>query len=378
MTILTCPVCAGTLQVLPVPRPDRAILSDGRIVALPLAKGSCVSCGLACHLKPADQATIRSFYEDSYSLSAASPAADHTRAAAYATCLADIAQMPSRALEIGCGSGNLLKALRTHWPASVLFGIDPALPAHITDVPGITYWRDFFDGLPQRAGGKSYDLIFSINVIEHLHSPRDFFALSATLLAPDGKFVIVCPSSEPANLELLFHDHLHTFTFESLALMANACGLVAVRRELHLPGLGDFQLAVFSRTANMPSSPASNPEALTANRRAYLHAWAQVDDALLWRIGDANEVAMFGGGQMAAMLRCYAPLTWERVSLLLMDNTDDAWSLGKPVASYIAQAAALKGRRVIVATAPASQAEVAARLAADRIATVRFDDIITH
>lgn len=378
MTISICPVCAGALQMLPVPMPNRAILSDGRIVALPLAKASCVSCGLACHLKPADNATIRSVYEGSYSLSAASPAADQARAVAYATCLAGIAQMPSRALEIGCGSGNLLKALRSHWPASVLFGIDPALPAHTTDVPGITYWRDFFDGLPQRIDGKSYDLIFSINVIEHLPSPRDFFALSAKLLAPNGQLVIVCPSSEPANLELLFHDHLHTFTYESLALMANACGLTAARCESYLPGIGDFQLAVFSRAANNPSSSAINPQALTASRRAYLHAWGQVDDALLERIGDANEVAMFGGGQMAALLRCYAPLTWERVNLLLMDNANDAWSLGKPAVRYIAQTPALEGRRVIVATAPESQAKVAARLSADRITAVRFDDIVTH
>lgn len=376
--VLDCPVCACALRALPVPTPGRSILSDGRIVARSLEKASCLSCGLACRIEQVDAAAIKSIYSDSYSLSAVSPSADQARAAAYAARLVCIARPPGRVLDIGCGSGNLLKALQALWPAAALFGIDPALPVNVADLPGITYWRDFFDELPHRVDGKLFDVILSINVIEHLSSPQAFFELVDRLLTPCGELVIVCPAAEPANLELLFQDHLNTFTFESLALMAHACGLAAVRRESRLSDLGDFQLAVFSRLATAQRPTLADASALADARRAYLQSWARVDQALLDVIGHAQRVAMFGAGQMAALLRCYAPRAWERVDMLLIDKLEDAWELGKPVATYGTQVDELQGWSVIVATAPVSQAKVASRLAADGLTAVRFDDIVTH
>lgn len=377
-----CPVCTGPLIALPLPTKARSILSDGRVIAIPLEKASCTQCGLACNLRPVNSSTIKSVYGEDYSLSTASPVADQARATGYATYLDSIGGAPNRVLEIGCGSGNLLKSLETLWPVTRFFGIDPALPANVFGSTRTTYWRSFFDDLPRLVDDEPFDLIVSVNVIEHVTSPQDFFSLASTLLSPGGRLVIICPASKPANLELLFQDHLHTFTFDALTIAAKAYGLVAIRQEACPPRLGDFQLVVFSRAANIEGITHPNTRedaiALADARRSYLNAWSQVDDILLERIGDARPVAMFGAGQMAALLRGYAPRTWGQVELLLMDNIGDAWNLGKPVGSYSSHKSQMAGRPVILATAPESQVKVAARLASDGIATIRFDDVVTH
>jgi hypothetical protein len=96
---------------------------------------------------------------------------------------------------------------------------------------------------------------------------------------------------------------------------------------------------------------------------------------LLERLG-RDDIAMFGAGQMAALLRCYAPQTWEKVALLLTDNIQDAWDLGKPVALYSSHKSSVGKRLVIVATAPNSQEKVALRLSQDEVAAIRFDDLV--
>ena len=377
-----CPLCAGLLAVLPVPAKARSILSDGRVIATPLEKASCTQCGLACNVRSIDPSTVKSVYGEDYSLSAASPAADQARAAGYAAYLDSISARPNRVLEIGCGSGNLLKSLEALWPTTAFFGIDPALPANVFGSQRTTYWRSFFDDLPKLVDDESFDLIVSINVIEHVTSPQDFFSLASTLLSPSGQLIIVCPASQPSNLELLFQDHLHTFTFRALAIAAKACGLAATKLDACPQKLGDFQLAVFSRAAgaeNMPDPNASGDATVLMDaRQSYLNAWSRIDGMLLERIGNASNIAIFGAGQMAALLRCYAPRAWEKVKLLLTDNVDDAWDLGKPVAQYSLRKFQMVGQPVVIATAPESQAKVAARLAGDGIAAIRFDDVVAH
>ena len=160
-----------------------------------------------------------------------------------------------------------------------------------------------------------------------------------------------------------------------------AC-LAATKLEACPQKLGDFQLAVFSRAASAENMPHPNAcgdaTVLIDARQSYLNAWSRIDGLLLERIGNASNIAIFGAGQMAALLRCYAPRAWEKVELLLTDNVDDAWDLGKPVAQYSLRKFQMVGQPVVIATAPESQAKVAARLAGDGIAAIRFDDVVAH
>lgn len=368
------------MQPLPVPKTNRAMLSDGRILGVALEKASCLSCGLAAHISELTDDLVKAAYGESYALSTSSPLADKARAQNYATALVNNLHPAKRVLEIGCGSGSLLQEMTSRWHNSFFVGIDPALPNEIISTERTRYVRAFFDASAKGDLGETFDLIFSINVIEHVSSPAEFFALASELLTPDGQLAVICPAAYPPNVELMFYDHLRTFTADALAVTAMASGLSLVSSTGNLPQLGDFQVAIFSRAPQRGNTLArpieGNELALAKSRAAYLNAWGKLEDELLARTDDSAHIAMFGAGQMAALIRAYAPLVWGKVKLLVMDNVDDAWRLDKPVSNYVENTTKLKKYPVILAVSPGVQAKLAERLTKDGLTAIRFDDLI--
>lgn len=373
-----CNLCQGDLLALPLPHPARAMLSDGRCLDLPLAKTACVNCGLVAHARQLQDADIRGVYGEEYALAEASPAADAARARAYAGALTRLLSPARRVLEIGCGSGALTRKLHEDWPQAALVGLDPAVPDGATTAGHIEFRRGFFEAFAPDE--EKFDLIFSVNVIEHVADPADFFARAADLLAPGGRLAMFCPASVPPNLELLFHDHLHTFSAVALARLAASAGFATQLQLDRVEGLGDFQFLVFARDDDavpLATFPADAGAALARDRAAYMQAWSALEATLCERTAAAARVVLFGGGQMAALLRAYAPALWARADMLVMDNAGDAWAFDKPVREYAQLREDLRGAAVVIATAPSAHAFLANRLAADGLVPVRFDDLIS-
>jgi hypothetical protein len=115
---------------------------------------------------------------------------------------------------------------------------------------------------------------------------------------------------------------------------------------------------------------------LSASRTGYLKAWCNMEETLLSRTAPTSRTVLFGAGQMAALLRAYAPRLWDQVGLLIVDDISEAWKFDKPVSTYSDSKRSLLGAAVVVATAPSLQAQLANRLASDGLTAVRFDDII--
>ena len=102
-------------------------------------------------------------------------------------------------LEVGCGSGILLGMLSETDPSIEFEGIEPFGEgfAHLSDLNAIL-----------KAGGlhihnvgfeafetpKRYDLIYSVNVFEHLPDWQEFIRFIEQQLANDGVCVILCPN----------------------------------------------------------------------------------------------------------------------------------------------------------------------------------------
>ncbi|MFW7343416.1 class I SAM-dependent methyltransferase [Pollutimonas sp. H1-120] len=380
MNNAVCILCSGTLFPLPLPHNNRALVSDGHVLPIALEKTTCLSCGLVTHANPARSEFVRSTYSEEYSLPSASPAADTKRAKQYADILVRRTGVPGSVLEIGCGSGNLLKELNTRWPETFFWGVDPALPSNLSSNTQIHYTLSFFNSTLAAALQQQFDFIFSINVIEHAESPAEFFSLICKLLAPQGRVIIVCPSASPPNIELLFYDHLYTFTSLALKIIAEAAGLELVESVPQLSDTRDFQLLAFQHKTISPRLqplPMEDTEyALAHSREQYMRAWARLESDLLQRRAVNTGLAMFGAGQMAAVIRAYAPQLWSLVEFLLVDDPSEAWPLDKPIFGYSDYTESLTEHSVIIATAPAVQASVARRLIADGINTIRFDDII--
>ena len=238
-------------------------------------------------------------------------------------------------LEIGCGSGALLKDMLSAWPAANGCGVDPALPEASRPDNRIRLQRGFVEDIPR--DWQDFDLIVAVNVVEHVPNPGAFLAALQSRLAQNGNIVIICPAAEPPNVELLFFDHLYSFTPSALHAASKPTSLVARKQSSAPREIGDFQMLVFNRADDASAMSLQLDRRcpdLHAMRKSYLERWSELDQTLLDRSKSEARLVAFGAGQTAAMLRAYAPRMWARVDLLMLDDINEAWTLGPPIASY--------------------------------------------
>lgn len=373
MSEMACPICASR-RTVPAPALADAVLSDGRALRFPLAKASCRDCGAGFHRVQPNARVIESWYAEDYSLPSASPEADRQRSQAYAAVVAPlIGADVASVLEVGAGSGALMRELAGLCPAARFTGVEPAA----TDTalsPGVSLLRGTTAALDPAA---RFDAALSINVIEHTPDPSGFLADIAGRVRPGGEIIVICPDGEEANVELLFVDHLFTLTVASMQIAAAAAGLVVKSHAPVPPALGRFRRYAMTHGKADETDAAmsvTRHDAVIQARAAYIRAWRDLDEHLDARLGPGPLLA-FGAGQMAALLRAYAPATWRRVEALLLDNPTEAWGLCKPVLAY---SDASPQARILVATACRSQQAIAGRLRKDGHHAFRFDDLVSE
>ena len=94
----------------------------------------------------------------------------------------------ARILDVGCGSGHLLRTLRDVGYRN-LNGVDPFLPKSLTFRGGVTVRRA---QLAEMHG--KYDLVMMHHVFEHLENPLEMLRDAAKLLAPGGRILLRFPS----------------------------------------------------------------------------------------------------------------------------------------------------------------------------------------
>lgn len=127
-------------------------------------------------------------------------------------------------LELGCGSGLLLKELNKK-NASVL-GVEPGAHQLPDDIGDIRIIRDFFP-TPHITG--HFDVIVHYGVMEHIGNPGDFLVQQQKFLRQGGKIVISVPNSEPflekGDISIFIHEHFNYFTREGMKNVVDAAGL---------------------------------------------------------------------------------------------------------------------------------------------------------
>jgi 2-polyprenyl-3-methyl-5-hydroxy-6-metoxy-1,4-benzoquinol methylase len=155
-------------------------------------------------------------------------------------------------LDVGCGSGQLLVALRNAGWDVVGVEIDPQAVA-AARATGIEIHQGTLDGAKMEAGRFSH--IVLNHVIEHVPDPVSYLRECARLLAPDGQIIVATP-----NLEGFAHKifgrfwrgleiprHLIIFSPKSLAMTGSLAGL-SVRRSVTLVRGARF---MYSQSARM-------------------------------------------------------------------------------------------------------------------------------
>jgi SAM-dependent methyltransferase len=134
----------------------------------------------------------------------------------------------SKILDVGCGSGNLLYALR-EIGFTQTFGTDPYLPKPITYPNGLTIETKKLPELDD-----TYDIIMMHHVFEHIDDPLQILCDIKTKLSINGTCIIRIPVADCAawriygkhwvQLDPPRHFFLHTL--QSMDILATKAGLV--------------------------------------------------------------------------------------------------------------------------------------------------------
>ena len=141
-----------------------------------------------------------------------------------------------------------------------------------------------------------------------------------------------------------------------------------------IPNKDDFQIFILSNNENVPLHPyltASEQDFMLFKQRTqFLKSWSNLDENLENIIG-SQEIILFGGGEMAALLRVFAPRVWQDVKFIIMDKISDAWPLGKAIFEVSEMVA--RDYHVLIATAPNIHGAIEERLKNDGWAVIMYD-----
>ncbi len=125
--------------------------------------------------------------------------------------------MPARILEIGCNEGHML-AFCKELGGQQLVGVEPSVKKAFSPAPGIDILPGYFDGSTFPA--EQFDLVFLIEVFEHIPNPMQFLRDVHRVLAPGGRLAMSMPNCETGlrygNIGMPIHEHLLYFTPNTL------------------------------------------------------------------------------------------------------------------------------------------------------------------
>lgn len=104
---------------------------------------------------------------------------------------ADVVHQPASILDVGCGTGKLLRRARSYWPEAQLFGVDPAdgmveIAKRLT--PGATFSAGMAEALPMP--DISIDLALSTISFHHWQNQVAGIREIARVLRPGGYFIL--------------------------------------------------------------------------------------------------------------------------------------------------------------------------------------------
>ncbi len=181
----------------------------------------------------------------------------------------------SRLLEIGCNDGSFLGSLKAHGVTNCL-GIEPALDAYNLAIgKGLDVSHDFFGSTTVgRFEEKSFDVIVTRQVLEHIVDLDDFVASIKIVLKQNGVLVIEIPDSmwNLENLDYaLWEEHVNYFTLHTVEQLLKKHDLAIIHHETTL--FSGRALTVFAEKAHKPFVDRAFRSVDAAAIRKYQQSW---------------------------------------------------------------------------------------------------------
>ena len=146
-----------------------------------------------------------------------------------------------RVADVGCGTGGLLKALKTRFQPQSLTGFEyseNALEIARSQVSGVEFcYFDIYEGRD-----REFDVIFCIEVLEHLLHPDTALRNVVRMLADSGTALLTVPNGRTDT----FEGHINFWSPESWnVFLKNICGDLSVKTGLIEDGQNNY--AVITR-----------------------------------------------------------------------------------------------------------------------------------
>lgn len=211
-----------------------------------------------------------------------------------------------RLLDVGCGSGTLLKAMHELRPGWKLTGseLGGAQREAVLARPGV---EGFCFG-PLTDIEDHFDLVTMVHVLEHVEDPAAFLRQGAGLVVDGGAVGVQVPDHTQNPFDLLIFDHCTHFTADTLAVTAGRAGLGGVVTDDRVPK----ELSATFWTDREPDEIQVDPEGAFKAVRAAARWLGAVRDAAV-KAANAGPVSVFGtaiggswlAGELAGNVDCF-------------------------------------------------------------------------
>ena len=163
-----------------------------------------------------------------------------------------------------------------------------------------------------------YDTIVAFGVLEHVPSPTAFLRDLREHLHERGELVIGQPMQDVPSYDLFFVDHLHHFTTAHIRLLGEKAGLEQMSVRAGCSLVPNFSLHRFRKARErIPAVHFENPPSRLSVEQ-YLDAFKRINDVLRQHA----RIAVFGTGEVFALMYAYSDLATADISCGLDDNED--------------------------------------------------------
>jgi SAM-dependent methyltransferase len=378
-----CPVCdSPDGELLVPPHPSRSITSGGIFVDAPLRKVQCRGCGLL-RQNPHPESFKTELYRNRYALYHQRPGTSESEAVRYAAMaewiLYELGDLkPDSLLDVGCGGGILLDALRAVQPRIDYAGVDPSIEnSAIARTRGFEVTTGFIPAT--KPANDRYDVVLAANVISHITDPIAFLEALALMTTPTGRVVLLSHDGVEPGADHLWADIEFSFCREHLGALGAKAGLeLLASRGMVAPATQeDKHVLVFKRSASPAAVLQRNGaerDTLLEARRHYFEAWRQLAARLSRRADQTSgQLFNFGASFWSMLLAAYCPDYWRRVDACVVDSGSGTF-LDKPLISTDSLPSSHQ-EVLVLGTNPINHAALKLRLSA-RADVVTWEDLI--